>query len=550
MPPVTPIPDSSLPSLIPTVDVVASRYDEVRSCLQEAFQADFLLLRTDDREIVSGQGVWPAIDGTLLETAGAVSRFAILEQDSLVSALVIRVALERDTSCIAIAPVLVNPANRDADQQSLRHRLGVTEAHMQEWLPKQLVWPPAILEKTAQAVCDNLASNCELDSLRDEVDKISDNLASTYEEISLLYGLTQNLRISRSEEDMGRMALDWLNEVLPADGLAVQYLPTEEAEGSSLSIREESTFVTHGECPLTNQAFTDLLATTDLTPNSPPYVVNRNVTSTKGWRFADVRQLIIVALTDGDTVFGWMAAFNHQEDNEFGTVEASLLSSVGAILGIHSGNIALYRQQEDFTAKVVHALTSAIDAKDPYTCGHSDRVARVSVRLAQEMGLDEEQLNTLYMAGLLHDIGKIGIDDNVLRKPGRLTPAEYEHIKLHPTLGYNILCNLKPLEEALPVVRHHHEQWNGKGYPSGLQGRETPLLARIVSVADAFDAMSSDRPYRKGMPAEKVGAIFEQGSGIQWDSEVIDAFFAARDDIHAIATEERANLTLDVQQWT
>ncbi len=550
MPPVTPTTDNPLPSLIPTLDVDARRYDEVRALLQEAFQADFLLLRTDDREIVSGQGVWPAIDGTLLETAGAVSRFAILEQDSHISALVIRVALDRETSCIAIAPVLVNPANREADQQSLRQRLGATEAHLQEWLPKQLVWPPAILEKTAQAVYDSLASHFELDSLRDEVDKISDNLSSTYEEISLLYGLTQNLRISRSEEDMGRIALDWLREVLPADGLAVQYLPTEEAEGSSLSHREESTLVTYGECPLTNQTFTDLLATTNLAPNSPPYVVNRNVTGTKRWGFANVRQLIVVPLTDGETIFGWMAAFNHQEDNEFGTVEASLLSSVGAILGIHSGNISLYRQQEDFTAKVVHALTSAIDAKDPYTCGHSDRVARVSVRLAQELGLNEEQLNTLYMAGLLHDIGKIGIDDNVLRKPGRLTPAEYEHIKLHPTLGYNILRDLKPLEEALPVVRHHHEQWDGKGYPSGLQGRETPLLARIVAVADAFDAMSSDRPYRKGMPAEKVGAIFEQGSGIQWDAEVVDAFFAARDDIHAIATEERANLTLDVQQWT
>jgi putative nucleotidyltransferase with HDIG domain len=544
------ITEKPLPVPTPAADVAAGRYDEVRANLKAAFQADFLLLNVEDREIIAGRDVWPAIDGTLLEMAGAVSRFALLEQDTLITALVIRVPLDRETSCIAIAPVLTNPANREADFQSITQRLGASTAHLQAWLSQQLVWPPAILEKTVQAVYDNLGSQSELHVLRNEVDQISDNLASTYEEISLLYGVTKNLRISRSEEDMGRMALDWLSEVSPADGLAVQYLPTDETEASTLNHREQRTLVTHGACPLTNDELTQFLELTDLTPNSPPFVVNLNVTGAKDWAFPTVRQAIVVPLSDGETIFGWMAAFNHRDDSEFGTVEASLLSSVGAILGIHSGNIKLYRMQEDFTANVVHALTSAIDAKDPYTCGHSDRVARVSVRLAQEMGVDDEELNSLYMAGLLHDIGKIGIDDNVLRKPGQLTPAEYEHIKLHPTLGYNILRNLKPLQHVLPVVRHHHEQWDGKGYPSGLRGKETPLLARIVAVADAFDAMSSDRPYRKGMPADKVGAIFEGGSGTQWDAAVIDAFFAARDDIHAISSEERADLTLNVQQWT
>src|SRR5262249_40419732 len=154
-----------------------------------------------------------------------------------------------------------------------------------------------------------------------------------------------------------------------------------------------------------------------------------------------------------------------------------------------------------------------------------------SVKLAEQMGCDSKQLETLYLSGLLHDIGKIGIDDQVLRKPGRLTSAEYEHIKLHAEIGYRILKDLKQLDQVLPAVRHHHEAWDGTGYPMALAGEEIPLYARIVAVADSFDAMSSDRPYRKGMPDEKLDSILQEGAGSQWDPRVIEAFFAARDEI-------------------
>ena len=245
-------------------------------------------------------------------------------------------------------------------------------------------------------------------------------------------------------------------------------------------------------------------------------------------------------LAEGNNIFGWLAAFNHSQGREFGTVEASLLTSVATILGIHSGNSELYRQQKDFFAGVVAALTSAIDAKDPYTCGHSDRVARVSARLAQQLGLPQESINTIHLSGLLHDIGKIGIDDTVLRKPGRLTEEEYEHIKTHTVIGHRILFGIKQLDEVLPVVLHHHEQWDGKGYPHQLAGEQIPLLARIVAVADAFDAMGSDRPYRQGMPDEKLDAVLRDGAGKQWDAAVVAAFFAARDDIREISRRGRS----------
>jgi putative nucleotidyltransferase with HDIG domain len=198
----------------------------------------------------------------------------------------------------------------------------------------------------------------------------------------------------------------------------------------------------------------------------------------------------------------------------------------------------------------VRALTSAIDAKDPYTHGHSERVARVAVCIGEEMGLDKEQLDTIYLGGLLHDIGKIGIDDQVLNKPGALTPEEYEHIKKHPQLGYDILRGVRQLQKILPIVLHHHESWDGTGYPHGLTGESTPLVARIAAVADAFDAMSSDRPYRQGMEDEKLDAILRDGAGKQWDPAVVDAFFACREKIRQAAADDTIGAVgLDPLQW-
>ena len=154
-------------------------------------------------------------------------------------------------------------------------------------------------------------------------------------------------------------------------------------------------------------------------------------------------------------------------------------------------------------------------------------MARVAVRLAEELGCDAEMIDNLYLAGLLHDIGKIGIDDSVLRKTETLTDEEYEHIKAHVSIGHRILHDLMKLKDVLPVVLYHHESWDGGGYPQHLDSRQIPLSARIVAVADAYDAMSSDRPYRKAMPDETVDRILETGAGHQWDPDVIRAFFRA-----------------------
>jgi HD-GYP domain-containing protein (c-di-GMP phosphodiesterase class II) len=314
--------------------------------------------------------------------------------------------------------------------------------------------------------------------------------------------------------------------------------------------------INHGDCPLDAAEFDRFMERLGPHVATEPLVLNRSATSSPTWFYPNVRELISVPIREGDHLFGWLLALNHtgagdvtNSEVEFGTVEASLLSSVATILGIHGGNITLYQEQADFFASVVRALTSAIDAKDPYTCGHSDRVARLSVCLARRLGCTDDELDTIYLSGLLHDIGKIGIDDHVLRKPGALTEAELEHIKTHPRLGCKILDGVKQLDKVLPVVLHHHEAWDGGGYPEGLKAEECPKLARIVAVADSIDAMSSDRPYRKGIPDEKLDSILQDGAGRQWDAKVIDAAFQVRDEIRKIGDSEREPLDLEVGRW-
>ena len=175
----------------------------------------------------------------------------------------------------------------------------------------------------------------------------------------------------------------------------------------------------------------------------------------------------------------------------------------------------------------VKALAAAIDGKDKYTRGHSERVARISVAIGKRMGMDDEELDTLRMSALLHDVGKIAIDDNILKKPAALTDEEYEIMKTHPQRGYKIMSQIPGMEAYLPGMYMHHEMVNGKGYPQGLTGDQIPLQAKIVSVADTFDAMTIDRPYSKGMDLPSALQQLKELVGIRYQSEVVEALVDA-----------------------
>ena len=175
--------------------------------------------------------------------------------------------------------------------------------------------------------------------------------------------------------------------------------------------------------------------------------------------------------------------------------------------------------------EMVTSLAGAIDAKDPYTKGHSTSVSRYSEALARSLNLPEEEVQRIRLGALLHDVGKIGIPENVLKKPDKLLDDEWEIMKQHPVIGAEkVLMPNEALHEFIPIVKYHHEHYDGTGYPEKLKGEEIPYAARIVSVADAYHALISDRPYRKGMSVEKACEILKMGSGIQWDPDLVRHF--------------------------
>ncbi|MBY0394979.1 MAG: HD-GYP domain-containing protein, partial [Thermoleophilia bacterium] len=243
---------------------------------------------------------------------------------------------------------------------------------------------------------------------------------------------------------------------------------------------------------------------------------------------------IACGAAEGQRTAGWVIAVNTLDDRPFRVADAELLQSAASVVATQQHNARGYADLKELLFGVIRSLTSAIDAKDQYTSGHSERVARIAVRLAEELGVPPAQRSDLYLMGLLHDVGKIGVDDAVLKKAGPLTPDEYRQIQRHVEIGVQILSDLKKLGHLMPGVRGHHESLDGTGYPDGLAGDAIPFEARILAVADSFDAMSSTRPYRRPLSPTQIDEIFRKGSGSQWDPRIVAALFACRMDLVAI----------------
>jgi len=210
--------------------------------------------------------------------------------------------------------------------------------------------------------------------------------------------------------------------------------------------------------------------------------------------------------------------------NEIGELAHTFNTMAAEIEGyVQRLKIALEENNELFLG-TIRALAEAIDAKDPYTRGHSGRVNRYSVLIAQQMGLSEEEIRDIYVSSLLHDVGKIGIQDGILNKAGALTDEEYEIIKTHAEKGAAIMTPIRQMKNMIPGIRHHHERCNGRGYPDGLSREQTPLMARIIAVADTFDAITTDRPYQQPMKFEVAKKRINELRGAALDEQVVDAF--------------------------
>ena len=242
-------------------------------------------------------------------------------------------------------------------------------------------------------------------------------------------------------------------------------------------------------------------------------------------RLGFIRESIICApLTNKDQVIGTITIANPVDGNQFVPSDLELLTTIAAQASIAIRNARLYEEQESTYLSTVQALVSAIEANDAYTRGHSERVTRLSLALAKKLGLDDEDLKHLEQAAILHDIGKIGIDVGLLHKKGKLTPADIEVLKLHPSIGVRILEPIHFLGTVREIIEQHHERFDGNGYPNGLSGEEWLIEGKILAVCDTFDAMTSDRPYRTALSREVAIKEIKDHSGTQFDPRVAATF--------------------------
>jgi len=403
---------------------------------------------------------------------------------------------------------------------------------------------PQFLCRLAESSVRELEQQQQIDRLREENDIFLRQVSEDFEELAFLRSMAERLALGRSSHELTQFIQHTLPLLGDATGVESLCFIANDCGEKPFAIQEwnldeglESRIV-HGVLRRVVELFGD-------DANSLPVVKNNVLSGEYAEDLPGIRGFILVGLSTAREQHGWLLAVNRKlvsnersprsmcqlSQNELGTNEASLINTAAAMLASHAHNLSLLAERESLLVNVVRTLVSAIDSRDPYTCGHSERVARYGRRLAAAVGFGEEACQRLYLTGLLHDIGKIGVKDAVLHKTDELTSEEYAEIQRHPDLGWAILRTLEQLEYVLPGVLHHHEQYDGKGYPDGLAGKETPLDGRLLAVVDAFDAMTSDRPYRQGMPVEKAIGILEAGAEVQWDAELIETFVRILPDI-------------------
>ncbi|MEM9365878.1 MAG: HD-GYP domain-containing protein [Planctomycetota bacterium] len=373
------------------------------------------------------------------------------------------------------------------------------------------------------------SSRVQTEALLDDIERLSLSLSDKFEEVRLIHDLTSQLELDDEPSQICRELLGQLHVCVSSRSIVIELAQLDECPNRQATVQSVGEPVDKADL---DAILRDVFRNADASDCETRVVNHSDLPALKR------RRVVVLPISRRGERLGRLIALRDQSQEEYGTIEIDLMRSVLTVLAMHLVNQRQYSDMQAMLEGTVRSLASALDAKDAYTHGHSSRVAALSVFLARALGLGREECETLHLAGVLHDIGKIGVDDSVLKKPGKLTEEEFDQIKQHPVIGYEILKDIKPFRSILPVVRHHHESWDGRGYPDGLVGNEIPRHAQIVAVADAFDAMVSDRPYREGMPLERVMSVFRQGRGSQWAADVVDCLLQHEVSVRGFALKE------------
>ena len=382
---------------------------------------------------------------------------------------------------------------------------------------------------------DELSRNRIL--LTEKVDEIDTELKNRIDRMTTLYDISQSISSITNIDDLLQQIMDRVISIMVKAGgifwlvdfetnrlrrVVTMGLNNEEAIPALLHISEGELGATINTGRVSVFRKTDELGD----PVFKKICVEENISS-----------LIMVPLGYEEDVLGVINLFFR--DNYLITDDdISLLKAIADQAAVSVKNAELFASQQKMFSDTIQALATAIDSRDHYTGGHSYMVTQYALKMAERVGLDEKDLELMQIAGLLHDIGKIGISDTILNKPGKLTEEEMNIIKAHPILGHTIIESIDALKPVSKIIYHHHEHYDGKGYPEGLKGEDIPLMSRILTVSDVFHALTSDRIYRKGMPLDKALAIMREETGTTFDPDIMTIFFQLVEEEEILPAEQ------------
>ena len=466
------------------------------------------------------------LPGELMQQLSGVVDCKSVQLETGLIYLVVPLPKVDDCETVAIGSIDSGQRNDNTQLMQQTAMTGLSKEQRELWIDQQQTMLPTLMQNMINLALQNLDQTEQEVSLRSNILQQQHQLDQTAAGIRFLHRLSGQLDIKYNPIVLVENCLQEMVSLLPIEG---QLILLDDNNGSYFCHRA-------GRIPFNESEIQQLIDHCDGHDWHRPMVNDHVEGSLLGSQFPGLKNFLITPIPVDSGEQGWLICCNLKEDRNYSAIEMSLVHSVASVLGTHLHNTDLCEQNDRLVLSFVRSMVSTLDAKDPYTRGHSERVALIARSLGETMGLPEADLHNIYVSGLLHDIGKIGVSDVVLQKPGALTDEEFDEIKTHPALGYEILKDMKNLKMVLPGVRSHHENVDGTGYPDQLAGDKIPMMARILAVADAYDAMGSDRPYRKGMPLTKVEEIFRKGAGKQWDENIINLYFSVREEIEELCS--------------